>query len=286
MKFFTMMQWQKCAALYLCSVLSISFFVNGNVQARVFKEEQGKQSVTAAIDAGMDGAGQSNRKYLLNGKRVDGRISYTSYRPAELVAILNADWATKASKVYTAEQLDAPGASMAKPLVSTGDGWAMFANLNLLGTHPDSVGIPSLAQKYVVFSAESHSDGKSEVWVIEIPDDTKPLDLFSPSEPERKLPVFPGSELGWSIVEASDNNESELYVYSSVGDVAAHNEHYKRAFIDLGFLFDDETKMSSGVRLLFSRGSAELDVFVQREQSGAQQIATIIQLRKRLSRAH
>jgi len=258
------------------------FAVSTVVNARVFKEQQVEQSATASIDAGLNDQGQSYRKYLLNGSRVDGLISYTDYRPAELVSILNADWSDKASKVYSDEELGAPGGALLKPLVSMGEGWGMFANLNLLGTHPKSAGQPTLAEKYIVFSAESHSDGKSEVWVIKIPDETKPLSLFAPKEPEKKLPIYPGSTLGWSLVEAAGNNESELYVYSSSGSIAEHNEHYKRAFGDLGFLFDDEIEMVNGVRLLFSRGAAELDIFVQREQAGDRQIATIIQLRKRV----
>lgn len=251
------------------------------VHATVYKSTRLELSPTESIDAGLEGPDSGSRKYILNGHRINGRIAYSDYYPSDLTSILAKDWEGKANKVFLGDDTDVPGMSIVRPIVSTGDNWSMFANLNLLGVPESAINVPTIAEKYIVFSARPSHKDQSDVWVLKIPADVSPLKLMVPASSGGDVPAYPGSEISWSLVEASGLNESELHVYSSFGSIDEHFAHYKKSYIERGYRYEELIENELGAQLLFSRGNSELDITLQREVKGEQKVVTIVQLRKK-----
>jgi len=265
-----------CAVLAFVSVSSIPI-----AYSVVYESVPEKQSATEAIDAGLDDRRGGFRKYILNGQKISGKLSSSVYSPHELSSVLNDDWQNKLKKINSENDAYVPDLSVGKPLVSSGDNWSMFANLNLLGRSKKEQEQPTLAERYIVFAIQPDQKSKSDVWILKIPEDVKPLSLMVPASSGGNVPVYPGNTLSWSLVEATQSGESELHIYSGKGVIAEYTDHYRRAYIAQGFGYNAiiQPESSNGdTRLLFSRGRSELDVTLQQTNEG---IISIIQLRKK-----
>lgn len=252
-----------------------------SAQATVYELVPIERSATEAIDSGLDNRGGGKRKYILNGQKVDGRLSYSSYTPQELTAVLSHDWQNKAKQIKPDDDPYMPELGIAKPLISNGSNWSMFANLNLLGIPEQARTLPTLAERYIVFAMRPDQKSKSDVWILNLPENVNPLSLMVPAFSGGDVPVYPGNELSWSLVEATQSGESELHIYSGSGAIAEYVEHYKSAYTSQGFRYDAIVRPESDpgdTRLLFSRGASELDITLQLTDQG---ITSIIQLRKK-----
>lgn len=249
--------------------------------AVVYKSVPVERSATEAIDSALDDSPVGKRKYILNGQNIEGKLSYSSHTPQELIVVLSHDWQDKSEKLNSSNANNEPALSIAKPLVSSGENWGMFANLNLLGTSDEANEVPTLAERYIVFALQPDQKSKSDVWVLNIPEGVSPLSLMVPASSGGDVPVYPGNKLNWSLVEATRLGESELHIYSGAGAVADYIEHYKNAYISQGFRYDDIVRPDSpqgDTQLLFSRSRSELNVTMQLSSEG---VTSIIQLRKK-----
>ena len=240
----------------------VIIFLGGPVKhsvASVYQQQPLSESVTAAIDQLLFEHSGGDRQYLLNGHRLEGRLAHSEATPGELLASLISSWES-ANKQASA---DSKGfaANLNKPLHSAADNWAMFANLNLFPSA--NIGNkPILNEKFIVFAMQASAKSSTDVWTYHIPQTLNPLELFRSPQSASTFTPYPGSTLRWSMVEATDSYESELYIMQSKSGVQQQLAHYLSSFRKQGYQLDQapRTDNSTNAQILLSKNGGLVSV--------------------------
>lgn len=244
--------------------------------------------VTSAVSlSGQKDRPAGNRRYVINGQPVLGRLSYSKASPAavlkELAAVesrRDAEAAARGGEDAVAEIRRA----MNRPLEVAEKDWGLFAKLNLLpGPDPASTKLP-----YLVFALRSGAQDLTDVWTFEFPSGSNPLAVFNapgeeaPRTPGAGIEPYPNSTRAWSMSEFTDIGAAHLEIYAGAGSVEGHRRHFLDALAADGYDLYRDTPTTDGASLLqFSRSGTEVDILISRSKKFGGSTTDVVQTRRR-----
>jgi hypothetical protein len=246
--------------------------------ASVYQQQALSESVTAAIDQLLIERPGGDRQYMLNGHRLAGRLAHSKATPRELLAHLMANWESANKQGSTIRTRSAD--NLRKPLHSAADNWAMFANLKLF-PNQNAGNSPFLQDKYIVFAMLASDDSMTDVWTYHIPQELDPLTLFRRPESASTFPPYPGSIMRWSMVEATDSYESELYIMQAQSGVQQQSKHYLNSFREQGYRLDQVpgTESNSNAQLLLSKNGGSVSITIKPTSLNNPTLLCIVQIK-------